>query len=89
MPASIDQVGAPTPNGEDDTGYKGRTGLYEAIFMDEHLGEFLRDNPNESSIVKEVAHQGYLTMAQDGVLKALAGITSLEEVFSVVDLPRE
>ncbi|MBA3789174.1 type II/IV secretion system protein [Patescibacteria group bacterium] len=89
MPVSIDQVGAPTPKDEDDTGYKGRTGLYEAVFMDEHLGEFLRDNPNESSIVKEVAHQGYLTLAQAGVLKALEGITSLEEVFSVVDLPRE
>ncbi|MDR3547906.1 MAG: GspE/PulE family protein [Candidatus Pacebacteria bacterium] len=89
MPASIDQVGAPVARGEDDNGYKGRTGLYEAIFMDEQLGEFLRDNPNEGSIAKEVARQGYLTMAQDGVLKALAGVTSLEEVFSVVDLPRE
>jgi type II secretory ATPase GspE/PulE/Tfp pilus assembly ATPase PilB-like protein len=88
MPTSIDRVGAPTPNGEDDSGYKGRTGLFEAVFMDEELGEFLRDNPNESDIAKEVARQGYLTMAQDGVLKALAGITSLEEVFSVVDLPR-
>jgi type II secretory ATPase GspE/PulE/Tfp pilus assembly ATPase PilB-like protein len=89
MPASIDQVGAPTVRSEDDNGYKGRTGLFEAIFMDEVLGEFLRDNPNEGSITKEVTRQGYLTMAQDGVLKALAGITSLEEVFSVVDLPRE
>jgi type II secretory ATPase GspE/PulE/Tfp pilus assembly ATPase PilB-like protein len=89
MPTSIDQVGSAVANGEDDTGYKGRTGLYEAIFMDEALGEFLRDNPNEGSIAKEVARQGYLTMAQAGVLKALEGITSLEEVFSVVDLPRE
>jgi type II secretory ATPase GspE/PulE/Tfp pilus assembly ATPase PilB-like protein len=87
-PESVEQVGAATANG-DDTGYKGRTGLYEAIFMDEHLGEFLRSNPSEGEIAKEVAHQGYLTLAQDGVLKALAGITSLEEVFSVVDLPRD
>jgi type II secretory ATPase GspE/PulE/Tfp pilus assembly ATPase PilB-like protein len=77
------------PTGDEDSGYKGRTGLYEAIFMDTSLGEFLRDNPNESSITKEVARQGFLTMAQDGVLKALAGLTSLEEVFSVVDLPRD
>ena len=89
MPASIDQVGAPTVNGEDDNGYKGRIGLYEGIFMDEELGTFLRLNPNEGGIAKDVAHQGYLTMAQDGVLKALAGITSLEEVFSTVDLPRD
>jgi type II secretory ATPase GspE/PulE/Tfp pilus assembly ATPase PilB-like protein len=89
IPASIDQVGMAVPTGDEDSGYKGRTGLYEAIFMDTSLGEFLRDNPNESSITKEVARQGFLTMAQDGVLKALAGLTSLEEVFSVVDLPRD
>jgi type IV pilus assembly protein PilB len=87
-PASIDQVGAPTVSGE-DSGYKGRTGLYEAIFMDDELGVFLRPDPSEGDIAKEVARQGYLTMAQDGVIKALAGLTSLEEVFSVVDLPRD
>jgi type II secretory ATPase GspE/PulE/Tfp pilus assembly ATPase PilB-like protein len=81
-------VGAAVPQDDDDTGYKGRVGLFEAIFMDEHLGEFLRTNPSESEIAKEAARQGYLTMAQDGVLKALAGETTLEEVFSVVDLPR-
>jgi type II secretory ATPase GspE/PulE/Tfp pilus assembly ATPase PilB-like protein len=88
-PASIEQVGAPTPTNSDDSGYKGRTGLYEAIFMDDTLGEFLRTDPSESDIAKQAASQGYLTMAQDGVLKALAGLTSLEEVFSVVDLPRD
>ena len=88
-PASFDQVGAAVPQNNDDTGYKGRLGLFEAIFMDEHLGEFLRENPSENDIAKEVARQGYLTMAQDGVLKALAGLTTLEEVFSVVDLPRD
>jgi type II secretory ATPase GspE/PulE/Tfp pilus assembly ATPase PilB-like protein len=87
-PASFDEVGATTVS-EDDTGYKGRIGLYEAIFMDEALGELIRTNPSESEIARAVAHQGFLTMAQDGVLKALAGLTTLEEVFSVVDLPRD
>lgn len=87
MPTSIDQVGAPAPKDSNDSGYKGRTGLYEAIFMDEALGHLLRDNPSSGDIAKEAAKQGYLTMAQDGVLKALTGVTSLEEVFSVVDVP--
>ncbi len=87
-PASFDQVGVATVSGE-DSGYKGRVGLFEAIFMDEQLGTFLRDNPSESEVAKEVARQGYVTMAQDGVLKALSGETTLEEVFSVVDLPRD
>ncbi|HET9641367.1 MAG TPA: GspE/PulE family protein [Candidatus Paceibacterota bacterium] len=69
------------------TGYKGRIGIYEAIFMDDALGSFLRDNPLESDIAKHAATQGYLTMAQDGILKALDGVTSLAELAKTVDLP--
>ncbi|HEV7121614.1 MAG TPA: GspE/PulE family protein [Candidatus Paceibacterota bacterium] len=86
MPASIDQVGA---EGADGSGYKGRVGVYEAIFMDDQLAELLRSAPSASDIAKETARQGFLTMAQDGVLKALAGETTLEEVFRVVDVPRD
>jgi type II secretory ATPase GspE/PulE/Tfp pilus assembly ATPase PilB-like protein len=80
---------ADTTEGDDATvGYKGRVGLYEAIFMDEELGNYLRENPSENEIAESVRRQGYLTMAQDGVIKALQGLTSLDEVFKVVDLPR-
>ncbi|HEY0979703.1 MAG TPA: GspE/PulE family protein [Candidatus Paceibacterota bacterium] len=89
LPASLDTVWVPDPRTQDQTGYKGRTGVHEAIFMDDELGTFLRDNPSEGDIAKHVRRQGFLTMAQDGVLKALSGETSLEEVFRVVDLPRE
>ncbi len=90
LPASWDTTWVPdTKEGDDATiGYKGRIGLYEAIFMDDALGDLLRNNPSESEVAREAAKQGYLTMAQDGVIKALAGITSLDEVFRVVDLPR-
>jgi len=89
IPASLDTLWVPDPKTPDSTGYKGRTGLYEAIFMDDELGNLLRENPSEGDIVKAVRRQGFLTMAQDGVLKALAGDTSLDEVFRVVDLPRD
>ncbi len=89
MPASFETVWSAKPGSDGDTGYKGRTGLHEAIFMDEELGEFLRTNPSATDIEKHVHRQGYLTMAQDGVIKAIEGITSLEEVFKVVDLPRD
>jgi type II secretory ATPase GspE/PulE/Tfp pilus assembly ATPase PilB-like protein len=88
LPASLDLVWAPDPKSADQTGYRGRTGVHEAIFMDEELGAFLRDNPSEGEIAKHVRRQGFLTMAQDGVLKALAGETSLDEVLRVVDIPR-
>lgn len=88
-PASYNEVW--TAGGDassEDSGYKGRTGVYEAIFMDDELGAFLRDNPSAGDIAKHVERQGFLTMAQDGILKALNGETSLEEVLRVVDMPR-
>lgn len=90
LPASFETTWVPdVTEGDDETmGYKGRVGLYEGIFMDEELGNLLRNNPSEGEIAENVVRQGFLTMAQDGVIKALAGITSLDEVFKVVDLPR-
>jgi type IV pilus assembly protein PilB len=88
IPEKIETVWEPTPASEDETGYKGRIGLYEAIFMDDELAHFLRDNPPENEIAKLAAKQGYLTMAQDGIIKALNGVTSLSEIAATVDLPR-
>jgi len=89
VPASMDTVYDAVPDeATGASGYKGRMGAHEAIFMDDELGEFLRDNPSEGDIAKHVIRQGFPTMAQDGVLKALAGKTSLEELARVVDLPR-
>jgi len=87
IPEKIETVWDPAPANEEETGYHGRIGLYEAIFMDDELANLLRDNPPENEIAKATAKQGYLTMAQDGLLKALAGITSLSEVADTVDLP--
>lgn len=88
IPENIETVWEPAPIDADETGYKGRVGLYEAIFMDDELASFLRDNPSENDIAKLASKQGYLTMAQDGIIKALTGITSLAEVAATVDLPR-
>jgi type IV pilus assembly protein PilB len=87
IPSSIDTVWEPVSEGE-FTGYKGRIGLYEAIFMDDELASFLRDNPPSNEIAKVATKQGYLTMAQDGLLKALQGVTSLSEVADTVDLTK-
>ncbi len=88
VPPKVDMMWVPDPK-DGGTGYKGRVGLYEAIFMDDELGTFLRDNPSASDIRKHAAKQGYLTMVQDGIIKALSGLTSIEEVLSVADIPRD
>ena len=88
IPKNMETVWEPAPTAEGDTGYKGRVGLYEAIFMDDELAEFLRNNPPSNEINKLAAKQGYLTMAQDGIVKVLEGLTSLEEVAATVYLPQ-
>ncbi len=66
-------------------GYKGRLAIYETITMDPALRKMiLTPNITEYEIEQEAIKHGTVTMIQDGVLKALAGETSLEEVFRVV-----
>lgn len=88
LPDRIETVWEPATTSKDETGYKGRIGLYEAIFMDDELAAALRDNPPANEIAKLAAKQGYLNMAQDAILKALQGVTSLSEVLATVDMPR-
>jgi len=71
------------------TGYKGRMGIFEAIRTDEAIEKIMPENPSEREIKVVARTQGILSMRQDGVVKMLNGITSIEEVQSVVDLNEE
>lgn len=66
------------------TGYKGRTGVYEAILTNEQIENAVEMNPSEREIWAAAKGQGILTMKQDGVIKILQGITSLEELERVI-----
>jgi len=68
------------------TGYKGRIGIYEAILTDQKIESAIEMNPSEREIWAAAKGQGILTMRQDGVLKALQGITSLKELERVIAL---
>ena len=71
------------------TGYKGRMGIFEAIKTDEAIEKIIPQNPSEREIKKIAKTQGILSMRQDGMVKIINGITSYEEVQSVVDLTEE
>lgn len=71
------------------TGYKGRIGIFEAIKTDEAIEKIIPENPSEREIKKIASLQGILSMRQDGIVKIINGITSFEEVQSVVDLKEE
>ena len=51
--------------------------------MTDELAEIILKEPSEVQIAKEANRQGMIKMRQDGVLKALAGATSIEEVLRV------
>ncbi len=61
-------------------GYKGRMGLYEVLSMTGELADVILKNPVESLILKASQSQGMLTMAQEGLLKVLAGETTIDEI---------
>lgn len=69
-----------------NTGYKGRVGIYEAILTDEKIENAVEMNPSEREIWIAAKGQAILTMKQDGILKVLGGITSIEELERVISL---
>lgn len=67
-------------------GYSGRVGIFEVMSMTDEVSQIVYTAANELDIFKEARKQGMATMVEDGILKALNGITSLEEVMSAAEM---
>lgn len=65
-------------------GYLGRAGLYEVMDVTEEIQSLIVKRSTSAEIQRMAVQQGMITMRQDGYLKALGGITTLEEVNRVV-----
>lgn len=61
-------------------GYSGRAGLYEVMDVSEAIQQLIVTRATSNQIQKQAVAEGMITMRQDGYLKALQGITTLEEV---------
>jgi len=71
------------------TGYRGRIGVFEAIIVDSVVGDLVRENPSSREIWAHAQkNQDMLSMAQDGVLKILSGITDVAELQRVIDVEK-
>jgi type II secretory ATPase GspE/PulE/Tfp pilus assembly ATPase PilB-like protein len=66
------------------TGFKGRIAIFEAFLVDEEMEQFILTAPSISALRKKARDQGMVTMRQDGYLKVVAGITTIEEVEKIV-----
>lgn len=67
-------------------GYKGRIGIYEIFTMTPAIEKLiLGAQMSEYDIQKQAVEDGMVTMAQDGILKAAEGLSSVAEVFRVAE----
>jgi len=66
------------------TGYKGRVGIFEAMTIDDEMQDFILTSPSTSAVEKMAIKKGMTTMKQDGIIKILKGVTTIEEVKRVV-----
>ena len=80
----LDQVkfykgkGCPKCNG---TGYKGRTAIYEVLYISEKIRDLIVKKAPVDEIRRVGREEGMTTLRESGVLKALAGITTVDEIF--------
>jgi len=76
------RVRAPKKN-ETEPEYKGRMGIYEVLENDEQIQKQIVANATSDDIQAESVKKGMVTMQLDGLIKALAGMTTLEEILRV------
>ena len=63
-----------------NTGYRGRTGIFEFLVMSEDIRKLLRSNASSGEIQAQAITEGMITMKRDGMLKVKEGTTSVNEV---------
>ena len=67
------------------SGYKRRLGVYEVLAFTDKVREMIRAEASVGEIVAEARKTDFMTMREDGILKAMKGLTSLSELFDVID----
>lgn len=67
------------------TGYQGRIGIFEVLVVSPKIMKLILERASTQAIEEESVNEGMITLKQDGYMKALEGITSLEEVLRVAE----
>jgi type IV pilus assembly protein PilB len=63
-----------------NTGYKGRAGLYEVMEIDDEIRELILVGASATELKKKAIERGMITLRRSGLIKAMTGVTTLEEV---------
>jgi len=62
------------------TGYKGRIAVFEVLKIDQEMESFILTSPSISALRKKATERGMITLHQDGLLKVLEGLSTIEEI---------
>ncbi len=65
------------------TGYRGRTGIFELFVVDEEIRQMIHARPSAARLRERARALGLRTLREDGICKAIAGLTTIEEVVSI------
>ncbi len=66
-----------------DSGYSGRVGIFEVLQVSETVAKLILEKSDANTIERQAQKEGMITMQQDGYLKVLAGISTINEVMRV------
>ena len=68
------------------TGYLGREMISEVLIISEKFTRMIASNASKEDMIAQAAEEGFVTMFEDGVHRALEGKTTIEEIYRVVRL---
>ena len=71
------------PQSHGQTGYTGRSGIYELLMIDDEIRQMALKNTDATAIKRAAVAKGMRTLRDDGALKVRAGMTTIEEVMLV------
>jgi general secretion pathway protein E len=66
-----------------NTGYKGRTGIFELMILDDAIKGLILKTSDSNAIKRKAVNRGMVNLRQDGALKVLNGITTVEEILRI------
>jgi len=67
-----------------NTGYKGRVGVYEIIPVDPEIEKLITKSPSHAEILEVIKQKGFISMYDDGIIKVVNKMTTIEEVEDIV-----
>ena len=74
----------PKESTEHPSGYAGRVGIYEVLSVTSTIKELVMANATGDAIAAQAHKEGMMTMSEDGIFKAVQGLTTIEEVLRVM-----